>query len=236
MRVRVGTSGYSFKEWKGHFYPETIKSTEMLAFYAKSLDTVEINNTFYRMPKRAMLLGWAEQVPDDFSFVLKASRRITHQKRLGDCEETLGYLLRSAAVLEGRLGPILFQMPPFFKKDVPALREFLKILPDDLLAAFEFRNSSWFDDEVYDALRARNRAWVVSDGAKNDPPAIVATADYGYLRLRSEDYDDDALSDWARRIQDQQWKAAWVFFKHEEAGAGPKLAARFNEILSRPLS
>ena len=231
MQVRVGTSGYSYKEWKGHFYPEKIKPAEMLAFYAKRLNTVEINNTFHRMPKKAMLLGWAEQVPDDFSFVLKASRRITHNQRLEDCQETLGYLLGSAAVLQGRLGPILFQMPPWFKKDVPRLREFLKILPDDLYAAFEFRSSSWLDDEVYDALRASNCAWVVSDTAKNDPPAVVATADYGYLRLRREAYDDDALRDWAKRIREQDWKAAWVFFKHEEEGAGPKLAARFNEIL-----
>jgi uncharacterized protein YecE (DUF72 family) len=231
MRVRVGTSGYSFKEWKGHFYPEKIKPAEMLAFYARRLNTVEINNTFYRMPRKSVLLGWAEQVPDDFSFVLKASRRITHNQKLQGCEETLGYLLGSAGVLEGRLGPILFQMPPWFKKDVPRLREFLKILPDDLRAAFEFRHSSWFDDEVHETLRAGNGAWVVSDTDKNDRPTFVATANFGYLRLRREVYDGDALRDWAKRIRDQKWEAAWVFFKHEEAGAGTKLAARLDEIL-----
>jgi uncharacterized protein YecE (DUF72 family) len=231
MRVRVGTSGYSYKEWRGHFYPEKIKPAEMLAFYAGRLNTVEINNTFYRMPKRAVLQGWAEQVPDDFSFVLKASRRITHNKRLEDCEETLGYLLGSAEVLESQLGPILFQLPPWFKKDVPRLREFLKILPDDLRAAFEFRNPSWFDDEVYDALRESNGAWVVSDTEKNDASTFVSTASFGYLRLRREAYGDEALQDWAQRVRDRNWEAAWVFFKHEEEGAGPKLAARFNEIL-----
>ncbi len=231
MRARVGTSGYSYKEWKGHFYPEKIKPAEMLAYYATRLETVEINNTFYRMPRKEMLATWAGQVPENFSFVLKASRRITHQQRLKDSQESLSYLLDAASVLEGRLGPILFQMPPYFKKDVAVLRDFLELLPEGRRGAFEFRNASWFDDEVYDVLRAGGGALVVADSGKDEEPKKVATAGFGYLRLRREDYDDDALNSWASWIREQPWEAVWVFFKHEDEGAGPRLAARLDAIL-----
>ena len=232
MRIRVGTSGYSYKEWKGSFYPEKLPASEMLRYYAERLDTVEINNTFYRMPSKKMLEGWAAQVPDSFSFVLKASRRITHQKRLKEADGELAYLLGNAAVMGDKLGPILFQLPPWLKKDIERLEGFLKLLPEGTRAAVEFRSSSWLDDETYDLLRVRNVALVVSDTSKdNDDPAPVATADYGYLRLRREAYDDAALRAWAARITDQAWSEAYVFFKHEDEGAGPRLAASFNEIL-----
>ncbi|MDX1387973.1 MAG: DUF72 domain-containing protein [Acidobacteriota bacterium] len=230
MRAWVGTSGYSYKEWKGHFYPEKIKPAEMLAYYATRLKTVEINNTFYRMPRKEMLTAWAAQVPETFSFVLKASRRITHQQRLKGSEESLSYLLDAASVLEGRLGPILFQMPPYFKKDVVVLRDFLALLPEGRRGSFEFRNPTWFDDEVYEVLRAGRGALVVADGGK-DEPARVATADFGYLRLRREDYDDTSLDAWAKWIREQPWEDVWVFFKHEDEGAGPRLAARLAAIL-----
>jgi uncharacterized protein YecE (DUF72 family) len=232
MRVRVGTSGYSYKEWKGPFYPDDLPASEMLRYYGERHDTVEINNTFYRMPSKKMLDGWREQVPDGFSFVLKASRRITHQKRLKDAGSELEYLLGNAARLGEKLGPFLFQLPPWVKKDVVRLRDFLALLPEGTRAAIEFRSSSWSDDEVHDLLRERNVARVISDTGKDDGPTVVATADYGYLRLRGENYDDTSLRSWAGRIAEQSWEETFVFFKHEDEGAGPKLAARFKEILS----
>ena len=231
MRVLVGTSGYSYKEWKGNFYPEDAKPQEMLRLYAEKLSTVEINNTFYRMPSEKVLLGWAEQVPENFSFVLKASRRITHFKRLEDVGEVLSYVLQTATALGQKLGPMLFQLPPDLAKDRPRLVDFLAQLPRKWPVALEFRHASWFDDEVYEALRARNAALVVSDG-KDDSQPIVSTADYGYLRLRREEYDDDSLRDWARRIGEQPWERAHVFFKHEVDGAGPRMAARLIELLA----
>jgi uncharacterized protein YecE (DUF72 family) len=231
MRLRVGTSGFSYAGWKGHFYPEKLKNAEMLAYYATRLDTVEINNTFYRMPKRELLEGWAAKVGEDFSFVLKASQRITHRRRLADCGEEMGYLAEVSSVLGERRGPMLFQLPPHFKKDVETLTGFLELIPTDVQAAFEFRNASWFDDEVYEALRAGGAALVVSDTGKIEGgPPVVPTAGFGYLRLRQESYDDAALADWAKRVAEQPWGSAHVFFKHEDEGAGPKMAERFREV------
>jgi uncharacterized protein YecE (DUF72 family) len=232
MRVRVGTSGYSYKEWKGTFYPEDLPASEMLRYYAGRHDTVEINNTFYRMPSRKLLEGWAEQVPREFSFVLKAPQRITHHKKLANAAEDTAFLLQSAQVMGDTLGPFLFQLPPWFKKDAPRLKEFLGHLPAGTRAAFEFRNSTWFDDETYDVLRSHGVALAVSDTDGETEPAIVPTADYGYLRLRRAGYDQAALAAWAERVQAQPWSAAWVFFKHEEAGTGPRLASSFREMLT----
>jgi uncharacterized protein YecE (DUF72 family) len=226
MQVLAGTSGYAYKEWKGNFYPEDLPNAGMLAYYAGRLPTVEINNTFYRLPSQGVLLQWAEQVPQDFAFVLKASRRITHQKRLKNAAEPLEYLLTNAAVLERRLGPILFQLPPNMKQDVERLRDFLELFPAGLLAAFEFRHASWFEDEVYDALRERGAALVVAD-TDDGPTPLEQTAPFGYLRLRREQYDDGALRHWRDQVCSQSWERAFVFFKHEDAGAGPALAERF---------
>jgi uncharacterized protein YecE (DUF72 family) len=232
MRVRVGTSGYSYKEWKGVFYPEDLAASEMLRYYAERHDTVEINNTFYRMPSRKMLDGWREQVPGDFAFVLKASRRITHQKRLKDVGGELEYLLGNTSRLGGNLGPFLFQLPPWLKKDVERLRSFLGLLPGGTRAALEFRSSSWADDEVSDLLREHDVARVVSDTGKDGERPVDPTAGFGYLRLRSPSYDDAELRSWAARIHEQPWDEAFVFFKHEDDGAGPELAARFRTILA----
>jgi len=229
VQVRIGTSGYSYPEWKGNFYPEKMPAKDMLRFYAERFPTVEINNTFYRMPKEALLQGWADQVPESFTFVLKASQRITHIQRLRDCGELLTYLFRVSSTLGARLGPLLFQLPPNFKKDVPRLASFLDQMPEQRRVAVEFRHASWFDDEVYETLRARKAALCVADTGEEPAAALVATADWGYLRLRREEFSDGELRDWARRIREQPWSDAFVFLKHEEEGKGPKLAAQLME-------
>jgi uncharacterized protein YecE (DUF72 family) len=230
VKVRAGTSGYSYKEWKGSFYPSDLAAAKMLAFYAQKFSTVEINNTFYRMPSEKVLLEWSAQVPDDFMFVLKASRRITEYKRLKNTEDEVGYLLRTASVLEKKLGPLLFQLPPNCKKDVPTLAAFLRSLPPGARAAFEFRHQSWFDEEVFAVLRERDAALCLAEAENDLNIPFVATASHGYLRLRRPDYDDAALGDWAKRVLDQPWKEAFVFFKHEDGSKGPQFAARFLEL------
>ena len=230
MKIRAGTSGWSYKEWKGYFYPEKLAAKDMLRFYAGHFGTVEVNNTFYRMPKSEVLQAWAGEVPDDFAFVLKASKRITHDQRLSDVGDSVGYLLRTATALGPKLGPFLVQLPPNFKKDIERLRAFLALLEPPARAAFEFRHTSWFDDEVYAALREKGGAWCVADTGEEGDPPFVSTADWGYLRLRRVAYEEKDLKDWADRIRAQSWREAFVFFKHEEAGTGPRLAKQFMEI------
>ena len=230
VRVLTGTSGYSYDEWKGNFYPERIAAKDMLRFYAERFPTVEINNTFYRMPKEALLQGWADQVPENFTFVIKASQRITHFKRLKECNELLTYLFRVTSTLGARLGPLLFQLPPNFRKDVLRLQGFFDAMPERRRVAVEFRHASWFDDEVYDTLRRQGAALCVADTGEEPAVPLVATTDWGYLRLRREEFGDAELRDWARRIREQPWSDAYVFLKHEEEGKGPKLAARQNSI------
>ena len=232
MRVHVGTSGFSYKEWKGRFYPEKLPANRMLAFYAERFATVEINNTFYRMPKPELLAGWAEDVTanPNFVFVLKAPQRITHIKRLhASAAPDLAYFLETAGTLGTRLGPLLFQLPPNQKKDAERLRAFLALLPKGTRTAFEFRHESWFDDEVYQALRASSAALVVSDTDDTPPegPALMTACDFGYLRLRRSDYDEAALRIWAERVKAQPWTDAFVFLKHEDEGKGPELAQQF---------
>lgn len=219
MQIRVGTSGYAYKEWRGSFYPEKQKPAEMLRYYAERFSTVEVNNTFYKLPERGMLERWAEQVPSDFVFVLKASQRITHRQRLSaESKETVDAFLGAAEALGNKLGPVLFQTPPFFKKDVGRLRAFLDLVPRGQRCAFEFRHETWRDDEVYEALRGRNAALACADTEESGEAGapIVPTADWGYLRLRRCDYDDQALRPWIDRIRAQPWRQAFVFFKHED--------------------
>jgi uncharacterized protein YecE (DUF72 family) len=230
MSLYVGTSGYSYKEWKGSFYPEKIPAKEMLRFYAERLSTVEINATFYRMPQSSMLENWKEQVPDGFRFSLKASQRITHFKRLKEVDEETKYFLETAAVLGDKLGVVLFQLPPNMKKDLPRLEAFLAQLPPATRAAFEFRHPTWFDDDVLDVLRSQNRPLVVSDTDDMPTTHIDKTADWGYLRLRRVNYSSENLTEWVSRIRDQNWKETFLFFKHEDAGTGPRLAAEFLQL------
>jgi len=218
MQVLVGTSGYAYREWKGSLYPKDIKSADMLRYYAERFTAVEINNTFYRMPQASVLSAWAGQVPPDFCFVLKGSQRITHMKRLKDAGEPVSYLLETADTLGPRLGPILFQLPPNFRRDLERLRAFLALLPALRPFAFEFRHESWDDEEVKAVLRERNAALVCADTEESgeDGAPIVPTADWGYLRLRRCDYTDTRLAPWRERILAQPWTRAFVFFKHEE--------------------
>jgi len=229
MRLCVGTSGYSYKEWKGSFYPEDLAAKDMLRYYAERLPAVEINNTFYRLPKESVLESWAEQVPDGFRFSLKASRKITHLKRLKEADDETEYLLRVSKTLKERLGVILFQLPPFLRKDVERLEGFLALLDDGTRAAFEFRHASWLDDEVFEALRKRNCALCVADTGEEPEIPMVATASWGYLRLRRPDYSEGEIAEWAKKVGAQEWSDAFVFFKHEDEGAGPKLATKFLE-------
>ncbi len=232
MRVRTGTSGFSYPAWEGHFYPTGTKRPDMLSFYAGKLGAVEINNTFYRMPKADLLERWRDSVPESFRFVLKASRRITHHQRLRDAGDSVEYLFDTAKVLGEQLGPFLFQLPPYLRRDDDRLAAFLERLPAGLRAAFEFRHASWFDDAVFALLEEAGAALCVADAGGDHDAPLVATTDFGYLRLRREDYDEAALRSWADRIRRQPWRETYVFFKHEDEGAGPRMAARFETLLA----
>jgi len=230
MNLYVGTSGYSYKEWKGTFYPDDLKEKEMLHYYGERFRTVEINNTFYRMPKESVLEAWASDVPADFKFVLKASQRITHMQRLKEAEDSVAYLLKVAKALKERLGPLLFQLPPFMHKDAPRLSDFLRLLPPDCRAAFEFRHQSWFDSEIFDLLRAHRAVLCIAEAENDLEIPFESTADWGYLRLRRPDYGDPELKTWGERVRQQKWSDAFIFFKHEEEGKGPAMAKRFLEL------
>jgi uncharacterized protein YecE (DUF72 family) len=230
MKIHVGTSGYSYKEWKGKFYPEKISPKDMLRFYSERLGAVEINNTFYHMPTESALLSWAQQVPDDFVFALKAPQVVTHLKRLKNVDEEIEYLFSTLSVLERKLGPVLFQFPKSFHADLPALKYFLALIPGMISCAFEFRSPSWLDGEILDLLRERGCSLCIADTDENPTNEIIQTASWGYLRLRRSDYMDADLSQWRERILSQKWKSAFVFFKHEEEAKGPEMAMRFQEL------
>jgi uncharacterized protein YecE (DUF72 family) len=237
MRILIGTSGWSYKEWKGSFYPEKFPAEEMLRFYAARFPTVEVNNSFYRIPNERVLTSWAEQVPDQFRFVLKASRRITHNTRLADEDGSLEYFLRAVNPLGARLGPTLFQLPPTLKKDLSRLENFLGRLPRRWPAAMEFRHPTWLDDEVYQLLRSRDVALVAvdADDSEGAGSPLVATASWGYLRLRRSSYDVSTLEQWGKRIRGQPWSEAYVFLKHEEGSPkGPGAAQELKQILGDP--
>ena len=231
-RLLAGASGYSFKEWKGIFYPEKIKPEEMLPFYCGKLPTVEINNTFYRMPKTSVLEAWAKTAPDGFKFAIKASRRITHMSRIkaDSSAEPVGFLYKNLDALGDRRGPVLFQLPPNMKLDLERLEKFLELLPADHRAAFEFRNDAWFVDEVYALLRAKGAALVLSEREDAMPPPMVSTAPWGYVRLRLEEYTDDSLRQWAQRLADTGWTQTYVYFMHEPTACA--YAAKLMELAS----
>jgi uncharacterized protein YecE (DUF72 family) len=219
MQIYTGTSGFSYPEWCGRFYPEALAGSQMLRYYASRLATVEINNTFYRMPNQDTVATWRDEVPDSFCFAVKASRRITHQKRLMDVGDDVARLFGVVDVLGQKLGPVLFQTPPFLKKDLAVLRDFLACLPEGRRAAMEFRHPSWFADDVYAALSQNNVALVGGDleEAEKSPP-LVATADFGYLRLRRLDYEPAGIAEWSSRIAAQSWQSAYAYLKHEILG------------------
>jgi uncharacterized protein YecE (DUF72 family) len=217
MRLMAGASGYSFKEWKGHFYPAEMKPEGMLGWYADRLPTVEINNTFYQMPKIAVLENWSRATPSDFRFAIKASRRITHLSRLkaDSAADSVAYLYKALEVLGPKRGPVLFQLPPFLKKDLPRLKDFLALLPEGHAAAFEFRNDSWFADDVYTLLQSAGASLCLSEREDNAPPPLVETAPWGYVRLRLEGYSDEDLRAWATRLAATGWQQIYVYFMHE---------------------
>jgi len=230
MNIYVGTSGYSYKEWKATFYPKDLPAQQMLRFYGERFRTVEINSTFYGMPKASVLERWANAVPEDFKFVLKAPKQITHLQGLHDADALVSQLLEVAGALTEHRGPLLFQLPPTAKKDMPRLQAFLELLPLQHRATFEFRHPSWFDDEVFGLLRDHRAALCIADADDYLRVPFVATTDWGYLRLRRPDYGDAEIKVWAKRLQEQDWRDAFVFFKHEDEAKGPRMAKRFMEL------
>jgi len=228
----IGTSGYNYKEWKGPFYPQDLAEQNMLKYYAERFATVEINYTFYRMPNVRTLQSWAKETPEDFVFTLKAPRRITHELRLRDAGDPLTYFCDTAKALKKKLGAMLFQLPPFLKKDLARLEDFLHQLPPGFRPAFEFRNQSWFSDDVYECLRRFDVALCIAEHEDHSAP-FERTADFGYFRLRRPDYTDAELEAWAQRLADAatHWSDIFIYFKHEAAGKGPLLAAKLVSLL-----
>jgi uncharacterized protein YecE (DUF72 family) len=228
----VGTTGYSYKGWCGYFYPDDLSEQQMLRYYAERFTSVEINYTFYRLPTVRVLQGWGKETPENFRFTLKAPRRITHDLRLRDAADTVSHFCETAQALKQRLGAILFQLPPFLKKDTARLEDFLHQLPPGFRPAFEFRNQSWFSDDIYECLARFGVALCVAETEDRAVP-FESTAEFGYFRLRKPEYSDRDLAVWAERLQDAglRWKEAFVYFKHEDEGKGPQLAARLRSFL-----
>jgi uncharacterized protein YecE (DUF72 family) len=235
--VRVGTSGYTYPEWKGSFYPLELPASKMLAYYGERFSTVEVNYTFRRMPTAKTLAGWAGATPARFIFVLKAPQRITHFARLANVDEPVRFFADTARALGPKLGPLFFQLPPTLKKETGRLADTLYQLPPDVRCVFEFRHPSWFADDVYEVLRARNAALCIADNEEGATPVVV-TADFGYLRLRAVEYTDADLGRWVQTIHEKGggWGDAFVFFKHEESASGPALARRFETLLGPALT
>jgi uncharacterized protein YecE (DUF72 family) len=233
--ILIGTSGYNYPEWKGSFYPADLPAAKMLPYYAGRFATVEINYTFYRMPTPKLVAGWCAQVPESFRFTLKAPRRITHDKRLrpADVADSLRAFVAAAAELGPRMGALLFQLPPNFKKDLGVLSEFLTLLPPKAHAAFEFRNDSWLSEDVYECLRGRQVALCIADSEKRETP-VITTAGFAYLRLRDEGYGPVDIDRWTDAARDLSSRCAdvFVYFKHEDEGKG----AAFGQMMLERLA
>ena len=232
MTPWIGTSGFQYSEWKGKFYPEDLPAAQMLAFYAGQFSTTEINYTFHRIPSAKTIDNWKLKTPAVFRFSLKAPQKVTHYARLRECSDTIRYFHDVTSSLGEKLGPVLFQLPPNFKKDTVLLADFVNGLPDGMRAAFEFRHETWFADDVFDALKSRGAALCIADTEDITTPP-VATAGYGYLRLRREDYESKDVARWAEFIRGQEsnWGDVFIYFKHEDAGIGPKLAKEMIELM-----
>ena len=233
MNYWIGTSGFQYSEWKGTFYPEDLPAAKMLSFYAERLTTTEINYTFHRIPAPKTIDNWCKLTPETFRFGLKAPQKITHFSRLRNCGDTVDYFYDVVSGLGSRLGPILFQLPPNLKKNCALLEHFTECLPASMRAAFEFRDSSWFDQEIFTILRKRNVALCLADAEKLATP-FEPTADWGYLRLRREDYQQADVIRWGEAVKalNEKWSDAFIYFKHEESGVGPRLAAQMIEFLA----
>ena len=234
MAIWVGTSGYNYPEWRGTFYPKKFPTDKMLPYYAERFSTVEVNYTFYRMPNAKTIAAWDTETPAGFSFALKVSRRITHDARLKDVDEPLRYFVDTARTLGPKLGPLLFQLPPYFKKDLGRLGDLLVLLPRALRCAFEFRHDSWFSEDVYALLTSRNAALCIADTEKGTTPA-EATADFGYFRLRDEGYSKVDLKKWSQTVRKlgASWQDTFIYFKHEESGIGPALSQEFSALVAQ---
>jgi uncharacterized protein YecE (DUF72 family) len=225
--ISAGTSGFSYPEWKGSFYPDKLPQSKFLEYYAENFATVEINNTFYRFPRADLLEGWRDRTPDGFTFAVKANQGITHKGRLQDVEDLTRDFVERCKLLGDKLGPILFQLPPYFKRDDERLANFLHSLDPRLRYAFEFRHASWFEDDVFQLLSDGGAALCVSEGDKLDTPR-VATGDLVYARLRKDEYTEEALADWHAWMAEQVGlgRNVFAYLKHDEKGTSPEYALR----------
>ena len=230
MRFHVGTSGYSYKQWKGNFYPEKLPDKKMLSYYAQHFSTVEINSTFHRFPTTNTVEAWAGQVPDSFRFVLKGRQTITHFRRLQNAEDQIDDFINIASVLGERQGPLFFQLPPNFKKDLPRLDAFLNYVDGRAAVVVQLQHASWFDDDVYSCLRAHSAALCSVDDEGPSCDKVIGTTDWGMYACVEERYTEARLKKWIDKLKAEDWNEVFVFFKHEDVGAGPKLAARFLEL------
>ncbi len=231
LKLWIGTSGFQYPEWKGKFYPDDLPASKMLSFYATHFASTEINYTFRRIPAEKTILAWSAGTPARFKFSFKAPQRVTHFAKLRGCADLLKVFHKAIVAADKKLGPVLFQLPPTFKKDAEVLRTFLSDVPSGMRAAFEFRHESWFDDEVFETLCAANAALCIAENEELAAPRI-ATANFGYLRLRREDYKRAEIKLWARYMDEQrrQWAEAFVYFKHEERAVGPKFAQQIKAV------
>lgn len=234
MNSWVGTSGWQYPEWKGKFYPETMSPAKMLTFYSGVFNSTEVNYTFRSIPSAKTIQRWGDETPADFRYSLKAPQRITHFAKLKDCTEVVKTFRTAVKGLGKKLGPVLFQLPETFKADEAVLREFVGTLPKGLRAAFEFRHESWLSDNIYDILSKKNVALCIAESDEFETPKVV-TADFGYLRIRREDYTARQLKKWAKFVGDQagKWKDTFAYFKHEETCVGPGFAQTFMKALKK---
>jgi uncharacterized protein YecE (DUF72 family) len=234
-KVWIGTTGYNYQEWRGNFYPPDVAEEHLLRFYAQRFSTLEVSQTSHRMPNVRTLQSWAKETREGFTFSLKAPRRITHDLRLRDAGDALTSFCDTAKALKDKLGVLLFQLPPFLKNDVSRLEDFLHQMPPGFRPAFEFRNASWFTDEVFECLRRFDAALCVAEFEERSAP-LECTAPFGYLRLRRRDYTDADLAAWAERLAEASsgWQDVFVYFKHEAEGKGPQFAAKLQGLVEPP--
>ncbi len=240
-RIWIGTSGWHYKHWLGNFYPSGLPSSRMLARYLEAFDTVELNNSFYKLPAPSALTSWRESTPPHFHFAVKGSRFLTHMKKLKDAQDGLNRFLNAVEVLEPKLGPILFQLPPGWEVDLDRLAAFLAIFPTYHRCAFEFRNPTWNTPQVYDLLAKHNAAYCIFDLAGYASPVQVTT-DFAYIRLHGPGgkyqgtYSDAALQQWAHTITawNKNLSAVYVYFDNDDSGHAPRDALRLKALVDPP--